>query len=644
MDAFLRAIQRIRSIKIDEELRPSFERTMVKFSHFFAQHPEIRVDFDKLFDKYLYNNVCIRFGTPYEFSDDCLGYYSAKDNIINIKNTSTKGGNLDKSRQDSVLMHEFIHFIIFSLYDNTNEYNQSVIANGENPIDEETQKLIKYHNLPLWANEMLTEYWTQIISYGSFVKPSYKKLVTMYDEISKNIQEAQPATFFNGEADEIIKNYNLSAIDETLLLLIEDTKQNDCKNNSLDTDISRHYLYLLGKKLANNKISNIEYMKSIFNTKLPIPIANDLNSDRLNLVTNYLRNSASNPKNIAECTDKLLALQALNFIWSVKKFECDSPYIIKIDDYTIILAPRTIGELRYCTVLVTPQGDLYYTNQVNENQGLSINRLDNYTNKTKISSKITDKSNHMDKTRIQFGNVIFGFENNSTEIRIFDNPDKNEIAITHFVGDMNEIAQQIDQIISPTSSQQTTINANADNGNITFNTEICTAVKRAMLGNGIIRKSGKITFLPAKNNSYRINSDSKRYDNYIKLINRFAEITNSKIVFGYPLGVSAINNIDTLDTKPHYSNNISDNNKKRYDSICHDTIMVAMRENSNPKIGYQMNIVAQNGQIEPVCIANALLCKSEILALNLNWENMSKTFVEIAETKQEYGQNTAIKI
>lgn len=60
MNAFYQAIERIDEIKVDDALRASLVDVFEKWAKYIDDHPNVKIDFDKLFKNNLYNNLTIK--------------------------------------------------------------------------------------------------------------------------------------------------------------------------------------------------------------------------------------------------------------------------------------------------------------------------------------------------------------------------------------------------------------------------------------------------------------------------------------------------------------------------------------------------------------------------------------------------------
>ena len=225
MNAFNQAIERIDEIKVDDALRASLVDVFEKWAKYIDEHPNVKIDFDKLFKNNLYNNLTIKLEDKVIVDGSEVGgaYYCGK-NEIRVSNLP--------NMLSHILMHEFTHFV----YHNT------------------------YKNLPLWADEMLTEAFTidrYNINYGSYIK-----LIYLFEVLDKNLEKIDFEQFLNGEFDAYIKQNNLDDINSQLLSLIDKTTQD--QYNDIMTTI------VLGKcsNLLSQGLTFKDYLENMLETDL----------------------------------------------------------------------------------------------------------------------------------------------------------------------------------------------------------------------------------------------------------------------------------------------------------------------------------------------------------------------------------------
>ncbi len=212
MNAFYEAIERIDEIKVDDTLRAPLVDVFEKWAKYIDEHPNVKIDFDKLFKNNLYNNLTIRLENKVFVDGSEVGgvYYEGK-NEIRVSNLP--------NMIPHILMHEFTHFV----YHNT------------------------YKNLPVWADEMLTEAFT--IDRYNFNIGSYVKLINLFKILDKNLEKIDFEQFLNGEFDAYIKHNNLDDINSQLLSLIDKTTQ-DQYNDIMTTIVLEKCSNLLSQGLT----------------------------------------------------------------------------------------------------------------------------------------------------------------------------------------------------------------------------------------------------------------------------------------------------------------------------------------------------------------------------------------------------------
>ncbi len=190
MNAFYEAIERIDEIKVDDALREPLVEVFEKWATYIDEHPNVKIDFDKLFKNGLYNNLTIKLEDKvFIDGSEVAGMYYGGKNEIQVSRLPDMISH--------ILMHEFTHFV----YHNT------------------------YKSLPVWADEMLTEAFT-IDRYNTSVG-SYVKLINLHKALDKNLEKIDFEQFLNGEFDAYIKQNKLDDINSQLLGLLGKTTKED---------------------------------------------------------------------------------------------------------------------------------------------------------------------------------------------------------------------------------------------------------------------------------------------------------------------------------------------------------------------------------------------------------------------------------
>jgi len=212
MNAFYQAIERIDEIKVDDALRAPLIGVFEKWAKYIDEHPNIKIDFDKLFKNYLYNNLVIEKVDEIIIDEqDVAGVYRTGKNEIQVSNIT--------NMLEHTLMHEFTHFV----YHNT------------------------YKDLPTWADEMMTESFT--IDMMGVNMGSYVKLTNFFNLLDKNVEKIDFEQFLNGNFADYMKENNLNDINSQLASLLETTTQ-DQYDDIMTTLVLKRASNLLSKDLT----------------------------------------------------------------------------------------------------------------------------------------------------------------------------------------------------------------------------------------------------------------------------------------------------------------------------------------------------------------------------------------------------------
>ena len=353
MDAFLEAINNIDKIDIDAELVDTFKQSMQDFSAFFSQHPEIKINFDKLFKEKLYNNLRIKL-QPEEVPEYAVACYNTGPNAIFFKEKKDIPTHFNKH----TFIHEFIHFIIHNTYNNQENYNKFMLrAKAENktvddynsPEDNRLKTTFYYHDVPTWLDEMMTEFWARKIC-GVEYMASYIFLERTIDFFEEYITTLTPDTFFNGEIKDFVNKYGFGSVHQFLSVLVRADKlslKDKIENSSAIADF---LLYSYANKLTSSDINLDDFLYQIFNT---YKFLNNVNPNTFLECQKDITKQFITEKTGLELKDLdnldyyLEYYNFLNKIFHTHHIICDKSYLIEFENETLMIAfsseqPETI--------------------------------------------------------------------------------------------------------------------------------------------------------------------------------------------------------------------------------------------------------------------------------------------------------------
>lgn len=334
MNSFDRAIANIDNINIDNEIKPIWIEIMPKLSYFFDKHNEITIDFDELFDNYLFQKTQIKL---IDSDSDIIAQDAGGEFRYNNGNPIIYIRKNDEKFLQHTLIHEFIHFIVHCSHKD---------------------------NLMSWADEMLTETTTTMID-GSFYG-QYGGLITLRERLEKYVEPIKIADFFNGTFDDylnrnkiyldIIEPKYFKAKDASYLFLSIISKHYfSCPvvdyNKWLDEtiEITGGHIAMLGsywgqfsQVLSNQIAQNSHFYKNIDTSHLINSIKNyhflydieksGYSPDKIITISN---NKTKKFYALAKCGDNVIVIQenALSHGYYV----CNYGQPITIDEHNIIL-------------------------------------------------------------------------------------------------------------------------------------------------------------------------------------------------------------------------------------------------------------------------------------------------------------------
>lgn len=341
MDAFLEAIENIDKIDIDEEIVDIFKQSMQSFSKFFGQHPEVKIQFDKLFKLKLYNNLHIKV-QPEEVPEGAIACYNTKLNSIFFKEKK----DLPDDFNSHTFTHEFIHFIIHNaFYDKNNHKAFWEKAKAENktwqdydtPLDRIIKTSFMYLDLPTWADEMMTEYWARQISGDKF-RCSYFFLERAIDFLEQYVTEITPDTFFNGNIKGFIKQNGLDNLDLALADLAKVDKLQIAKKYKLTNEVGTYLLRYRAEKLAQETPTLKTFLFQLFNTeKFCHSVGDNVYLDcKKDIVEKFIKNKTG-----LKITNLNTCLEHYNFLNRVlqeKNVACDKCFLLNYNGTTLEIA------------------------------------------------------------------------------------------------------------------------------------------------------------------------------------------------------------------------------------------------------------------------------------------------------------------
>lgn len=208
MNAFDEAIERIDEIDAPKEFQPTIKKAFKLFSNYFDKHPEVEIDFNRMFEEKVYKNDAqhLKIRLFDKKSEKTNGSFS-KDYVMSIAK---------KEKYDDydvhTFVHEFLHLIHYSEC-------QSVFA---------------------WANEMMTEFCTMEITGKNY--GDYAGLQICANFINKKIHTLSVADYLNNDFEKFLHDYNMIKI---LPELNKVMKKNYVKDSF--TKLAEHFIELRTK-------------------------------------------------------------------------------------------------------------------------------------------------------------------------------------------------------------------------------------------------------------------------------------------------------------------------------------------------------------------------------------------------------------
>lgn len=247
---FLRILEpeNLSKIEIDEKLVPAFRVVILKINDYFMENGLMDAkDWDSFFDDYLLKEVDKPFKISIRkemfSSNSCaVGEYIKEDRSINIK-------YFDNKNFESILCHEFIHFLVMA---DSNSLNYKLSDCS-------------------FINEGMTELLSSKIMGKVTAYPLEVSVANFYTEMSEDafICFLNDIFYFNNQTH-IAKNlalfsnhYYLERRDSDLIQIqrqIVDASLEKCDHIDSFTD-----LVMLINKLSKRRYNDADYMKSIYN-------------------------------------------------------------------------------------------------------------------------------------------------------------------------------------------------------------------------------------------------------------------------------------------------------------------------------------------------------------------------------------------
>lgn len=451
MDAFLDAIENIDKIDIDEELVDIFKQSMQDFSKFFAQHPEVEIQFDKLFKNKLYNNLHIKV-QPEGVSAYAVACYNPQSNSIFFKEKKDIPYDFDIH----TFTHEFIHFIIHNTFHNTNNnkaFWERARAENKTWQDYNTQHDLNiktsfaYLDLPTWADEMMTEYWARQINGDKF-RYSYFFLERTIDFLEHYITEITPDTFFNGDIKSFIKQNGLDNLDLALAELTKEYELDASKKYKLISEVGTYLLRCRAGKLAQENPTLKAFLFQLFNTeKFCDSVGNSLYLDcKKDIVEKFIKERTGlKITNLDACLDHYYFL---NRVLQEKNVACDKCFLLNYNG--------NILEIAFCSdrldkVYIGSGKNHLYLRAHNINTSADIE-----TGFDGMAFYYTPYDSLVPNTTIiKFNGLTLGINAEKQEIRCLSPVDNKSIKISTLTGTINNVSGIIkDELQKELKSQQ----------------------------------------------------------------------------------------------------------------------------------------------------------------------------------------------
>lgn len=514
MNAFEKAVLNADNIKVEEELRPIMIESFKLMGQFFNKNA-VALDFERLFQAFLYNNLKIYRDKNHEVAEKAAAHFSYNNKIV-IKNV------YDQFEYNLlVFTHEFIHFMICNAYAINKNNSKNLSIDTINYINSNITDLDKYKKLPSWANEMLTEYYAYKITNFHYAS-GYQALINVAYYLNKYIEPITPQIFFNGELQDYINRNHLYRIDKEL----DASRENEFKDYSKKYQNSvAIYSFILREyalKLAEQNLSIPEYLQKLYDFKEPITLKLGKHYTRyaMKYISQKIGTTAEKDKylDLLKCYSVMALPEHKNFYNDNLK----NPFLVKFDDITLIITRVNKQELCFATALIDKNENIYKTRQLAKGKSLIID----YSPQINAPATIRNESGRIGKFRgctiLNFNGVVLGCLKDSENLIVLDNPNNKLISITQIMGTPDEILAKITKQASIDHQivQQKLWKANGNNSDY--------ASKKTQNDTNSAKKQQKTT-----QNSischYVDNKNTKEYNETINYINKIVKYFNAKI-------------------------------------------------------------------------------------------------------------------
>ncbi len=514
MNAFEKAVLNADNIKVEEELSPFMLQSFKLMGQFFNENA-VALDFERLFQAFLYNNLKIHRDKINEVDEKAAAHFSY-DNKIVIKNV------YDQFEHNVlVFTHEFIHFMINNAYKINGNNSKNLSMNAIDYVNSNIENLDKYKNLPSWANEMLTEYFARVIT-GVHYARSYQALINVAYYLNKYIEPLTPKIFFNGGLQDYINRNHLYRIDKEL----DASRENEFKNYDEKYQNSvAIYSFILREyalKLAEQNLSISEYLQKLYAFEEPITIK--LGKHYTHYAMKYISQKIGVTAEKDNYLDLLNAYSTMVLPDHKDYYNANllNPFLVKVDDFTLFIMRVNRPELCFATALIDKNENIYKTRQLAKGKSLIID----YSPQINAPATIRNESGRLGEFRgctiLNFNGVVLGFLKDSENLIVLDNPNNKLISITQIMGTPDEILAKITKQASIDHQivQQKLWKANGNNSGY--------ASKKTQNDTNSAKKQQKTTqnSIPCH---YVDNKNTKEYNETINYINKIVKYFNAKI-------------------------------------------------------------------------------------------------------------------